>query len=415
MPEKLEENVRRVGYTKPTPIQQHAIPVVTQGRDLMACAQTGSGKTAAFLLPILAHFLSGEESFLTSELATIQSPNAIVVAPTRELAVQICNEAKKFACGTTAKACVVYGGVSVQYQLDTIRKGCDVLIGTPGRLLDFIGKRAINLDRVKYVVFDEADRMLDLGFEPDMRKLMASKGLPDKGDRQTLMFSATFPKEIQQMATDFLTDTYVFVTVGIVGGANPDVQQNVVEVKERGAKSDMLLEVVNTHKESNSVDEAGNFIKKTLVFVQTKRMADLLGALLCLDGYPSTTMHGDRDQRQREEALRRFKSGQCPVLIATAVAGRGLDIKGVDHVINYDLPTEIEDYVHRIGRTGRVGNTGVATSFFDPEEDGELVDKLVKVLAEANQTVPEFLSGGRSDLGGQQQTDTNAVEDGGWD
>jgi len=410
--EHLLGNIKKSGYLKPTPIQKTAIPCIMANRDLMGCAQTGSGKTAAFLVPIIHKILedgadphSGEEP---------QKPEAIVVAPTRELAIQIKEEARKFSSGTVIKPVVAYGGTSVGFQLSNLFKGCNILIATPGRLLDFVEKGKVSFANVKYLVLDEADRMLDMGFLPDITKIACHESMPKKGERKTLMFSATFPDTVQHMALDFLQD-YLFLTIGIVGGASKDVTQTVFEV-EKFSKREKLLELLK---------EVGT--EKTLVFVETKRNADFLASALSSEGFPTTSIHGDRLQRERETALSDFKNGTCPVLVATAVAARGLDIKGVAHVVNYDMPKDIDEYVHRIGRTGRVGNTGKATTFFDPGNDSGVAGDLTKILSDAGQEVPDFLgsdmSGGDFTSGGgafggsdirkgQEQVQTNG--DDGW-
>jgi probable ATP-dependent RNA helicase DDX4 len=254
----------------------------------------------------------------------------------------------------------------------------DILVATPGRLLDHVSQNTVDLSSLEILVLDEADRMLDMGFEGDVRKMVEQMGMPGKTERQTLMFSATFPEEIQRLARDFLNN-YLFVTVGRVGGANMDIDQNVYEVDQFG-KRDKLVSILN---------ETGQ--DRTLVFVEQKRNADFLASYLSQSEFPTTSIHGDRLQREREEALRDFKRGRAPILVATSVAARGLDIPNVMHVINYDLPSSIEEYVHRIGRTARCGNTGKATSFFDPQNDGPLARSLVKVLQDAQQEVPRFL------------------------
>ncbi|XP_034152910.1 probable ATP-dependent RNA helicase DDX4 isoform X3 [Esox lucius] len=375
--ESLNRNVSKSGYKKPTPVQKHGIPIISAGRDLMACAQTGSGKTAAFLLPILQRLMA--DGVAASQFSEVQEPEVIVVAPTRELINQIYMEARKFAHGTCVRPVVVYGGISTGYTIREVLKGCNVLCGTPGRLLDIIGRGKIGLSKVRYLVLDEADRMLDMGFEPDMRKLVSSPGMPPKEDRQTLMFSATYPEDIQRLAADFLKTDYLFLAVGVVGGACSDVEQVVVQVT-KFSKRDQLLEVLKT-----------TGTERTMVFVETKRQADFIATFLCQEKVPTTSIHGDREQREREQALGDFRSGKCPVLVATSVAARGLDIKDVQHVVNFDLPNNIDEYVHRIGRTGRCGNTGKAVCFFDPEADGNLARSLVKVLSGAQQEVPKWL------------------------
>uniref|UniRef100_A0A3P9KXK9 RNA helicase n=1 Tax=Oryzias latipes TaxID=8090 RepID=A0A3P9KXK9_ORYLA len=375
--ESLKNNISRSGYVKPTPVQKYGLPIISAGRDLMACAQTGSGKTAAFLLPILQQLMA--DGVAASRFSEIQEPEAVIVAPTRELINQIYQEARKFSFGTCVRPVVVYGGVNTGYQMREIEKGCNVLCGTPGRLLDMIGRGKVGLSKVRHLVLDEADRMLDMGFEPDMRRLVGSPGMPSKEERQTLMFSATFPEDIQRLAADFLKVEYLFVAVGVVGGACTDVEQTFLQVTKFN-KREQLLDLLRT---------IGS--ERTMVFVETKRQADFIAAFLCQEKVPTTSIHGDREQREREKALADFRSGKCPVLVATSVASRGLDIPDVQHVVNFDLPNTIDDYVHRIGRTGRCGNTGRAVSFYDPDVDSQLARSLVGILAKAQQEVPSWL------------------------
>ncbi|XP_051766728.1 probable ATP-dependent RNA helicase DDX4 isoform X5 [Ctenopharyngodon idella] len=375
--ESLSKNVTKSGYVKPTPVQKYGIPIISAGRDLMACAQTGSGKTAAFLLPILQRFMT--DGVAASKFSEVQEPEAIIVAPTRELINQIYLEARKFAYGTCVRPVVVYGGINTGYTIREVLKGCNVLCGTPGRLLDIIGRGKVGLSKLRYLILDEADRMLDMGFEPDMRKLVGSPGMPAKEDRQTLMFSATFPEEIQRLAAEFLKVDYLFLAVGVVGGACSDVEQTIIQV-DQYSKREQLLELLKT-----------TGTERTMVFVETKRSADFIATFLCQEKISTTSIHGDREQREREKALSDFRTGQCPVLVATSVAARGLDIEHVQHVVNFDLPNNIDEYVHRIGRTGRCGNIGRAVSFFNPESDTPLARSLVKVLSGAQQTVPKWL------------------------
>uniref|UniRef100_A0A665UIJ1 RNA helicase n=1 Tax=Echeneis naucrates TaxID=173247 RepID=A0A665UIJ1_ECHNA len=343
----------------------------------MACAQTGSGKTAAFLLPILQRLMA--DGVAASQFSELQEPEVIIVAPTRELINQIYLEARKFAFGTCVRPVVVYGGVSTGYQIRDICRGCNVLCGTPGRLLDVIGRGKVGLSKLRYLVLDEADRMLDMGFEPDMRRLVGSPGMPAKENRQTLMFSATFPEDIQRMAADFLKSNYLFLAVGVVGGACTDVEQKFIQVS-KFSKREQLLDLLKM-----------TGTERTMVFVETKRMADFIATFLCQEQVPTTSIHGDREQREREMALSDFRSGKCSVLVATSVAARGLDIPDVQHVVNFDLPNNIDEYVHRIGRTGRCGNVGRAVSFYDPDADGQLAQSLVTILSKAQQEVPSWL------------------------
>ncbi|XP_046403350.1 ATP-dependent RNA helicase vasa-like [Ischnura elegans] len=382
----LVENIERCHYSKPTPVQKNAIPIIMGGRDLMACAQTGSGKTAAFLLPIIHNILEnptgddGDDGGYNSSV----KPLAVIVSPTRELAIQIFNESRKFAHSSVIRSCVVYGGTSTVHQMGQVRKGCHVLVATPGRLQDMVDKGVIAFNSVRFFVLDEADRMLDMGFMPAVEKLLEHSTMVETGRRQTLMFSATFPEEIQKLAGKFLHD-YIFLAVGIVGGACSDVEQRIYEV----TKFEKRKKLVSLLQESADLE-------RTLVFVEQKRLADFIAAFLSEQQFPTTSIHGDRLQSQREGALADFKRGTMPILVATAVAARGLDIKDVAHVVNFDLPKSIDEYVHRIGRTGRVGNRGKATSFYDPDQDGALAKDLVKILKQANQDIPPFLESAAS-------------------
>jgi len=270
-------------------------------------------------------------------------------------------------------------------QRSNLNRGCNILVATPGRLLDFVERGYVSFKQVQFLILDEADRMLDMGFMPDIRRCVDNPSMPPKNQRQTLMFSATFPPEVQRSASDFL-HSYLFLQVGLVGGACTDVKQTFHQAS-KFEKRDQLLKILQ--------DPTRNPRERTLVFVKTKRNADFLATYLSEEGFPTTSIHGDRLQREREEALDEFKQGRMPILVATAVAARGLDIKDVMHVVNYDMPDEVEEYVHRIGRTGRVGNTGRATSFFDSRDDGAVARPLVKVLTEAGQMVPDWLGSGR--------------------
>jgi len=384
----LLENVTKSGYGVPTPVQKNAIPIIMAGRDLMACAQTGSGKTAAFLLPIIHKLISTQADAGVGSSAA--SPQALVVTPTRELALQIYNEARKFAQGSMVKPVVAYGGTSTGYQARKLAEGCNILVATPGRLLDYVEKGKVSFKNLQFLVLDEADRMLDMGFMPEIQKCVDDPNMPEKGTRQTLMFSATFPDDIQVAAQDFLND-YLFLTVGIVGGACSDVQQEFHEVAKFD-KREKLGELMQ--------DPARDPKERTLIFVQTKKNADFLASHLSQEGLPTTSIHGDRLQREREEALYDFRVGSKPILVATAVAARGLDIPGVAHVINYDMPDDVDEYVHRIGRTGRVGNIGKATSFYDTETDTDVAEPLVKMLAAAGIAVPDWLGEAGASSGG---------------
>ncbi|KAM3963269.1 LOW QUALITY PROTEIN: vasa-like [Aphomia sociella] len=371
------DNILKSGYKKPTPIQKHALPIIMSGRDLMGCAQTGSGKTAAFLLPIINTLLQDVRELIVGPNGCAQ-PQVIIVSPTRELTLQIFNEARKFSYGSILKIAVAYGGTAVRHQGDSIAKGCHILVATPGRLHDFVDRSRVSFDSIRFVVLDEADRMLDMGFMPSVEKMMEHTTMVSVESRQTLMFSATFPEDIQHLAGRFLNN-YLFVAVGIVGGASTDVEQIFHQVSK--------YEKQNTLKKL--IEE--NDRRRILVFVETKRNADFIAAMLSEQQMLTSSIHGDRLQREREEALHNFKSGHHFILVATAVAARGLDIKNVDIVVNYDLPKSIDEYVHRIGRTGRVGNRGKAVSFYDADQNSALAADLGKILRQADQEVPDFL------------------------
>ncbi|XP_044442948.1 DEAD-box ATP-dependent RNA helicase 52A isoform X1 [Triticum aestivum] len=397
--EAVLRNVARCGYDNPTPVQRYSIPIVLSGRDLMACAQTGSGKTAAFCLPVVSGLVSAAEGGQGGEVGRgdrdaydydyrrVARPLALVLAPTRELAAQINEEAKKFAHKTGLKVKVAYGGTSmVQQQLRDIEKGADILVATPGRLVDMIERGKISLEAIKYLIMDEADRMLDMGFEPQIRKIVDGMGMPRKSVRQTMLFSATFPPEIQRLASDFLSK-YIFITVGRVGSSTDLITQQV-EFVTHDEKRTYLIDLLQ--KQSFTSSDGKPQQPLTLVFVETKREADSLRYWLYNKGFPATAIHGDRTQEERESALRSFKSGLTPVMVATDVVARGLDVPNVAHVINYDLPKSIEDYVHRIGRTGRAGNAGSATAFFT-ESNHPIAKGLLELMTEAKQNVPTWL------------------------
>ena len=400
----LLENIASARYNTPTPVQKYSVPIVAAGRDLMACAQvcpvprffssffitqsrphqTGSGKTAGFLFPILsASFSQGPRPPLANPPSQPYKsrkayPTALILAPTRELVSQIHDEARKFAYRSWVRPAVVYGGADITTQLRSIESGCDLLSATPGRLVDLIERGRISLGNIRYLVLDEADRMLDMGFEHQIRRIVQGEDMPGIHERQTLMFSATFPHDIQILAKDFLKD-YVFLSVGRVGSTSENITQKIEYVEDHDKRS-VLLDIL-------AMEPQGGL---TLVFVETKRMADILCDYLIANNYPATSIHGDRTQREREMALQTFRQGRTPIMVATAVAARGLDIPNVTHVINYDLPSDIDDYVHRIGRTGRAGNTGVSTAFFN-RGNRNIIRDLIELLREANQEIPAWL------------------------
>ena len=317
----LLENITKSHYSTPTPIQEHAIPIILAGRDIMGCAQTGSGKTAAFLIPIIQRLLqAGAKASQTVEAATGSCyPEVVVMSPTRELAMQIKDEARKFCVGSALRCLAVYGGTSVRGSAEQLRRGCNILVATPGRLVDFVERGIINFSNVEFLVLDEADRMLDMGFREEIHKIIRNRDMPRRGERKTLMFSATFPNEIQAMAQDFM-ENYIFLSVGQVGGACCDVSQSLLPVSQY-EKREKLLEIIRDNLQKSQPI-------KTLVFVEAKKTADFIAAYLSQSIEScATSIHGDRLQPERERALKDFKTGRNPVLVATAVAARGLDIK----------------------------------------------------------------------------------------
>lgn len=373
----LAENVIRCRYTKPTPVQKYGIPVVVKGRDLMACAQTGSGKTAAYLIPAINYMLTHSAPPPAMRCA---SPTALVMAPTRELSIQIYEEGRKFTFRTGKRCVVVYGGADPRYQINELTRGCDLLVATPGRLWDMFQRRFVRFSHVRFLVLDEADRMLDMGFEPQIRQIVQGpeSDMPRTGERQTLMYSATFAREIQQLAREFLHQ-HSFLQVGRVGSTTENITQDVRWVEDAD-KRDMLYQILSEHDG-----------KLVLVFVEKKRDADYLERYLRQCRVACSSIHGDRVQREREEALAYFKAGVVRVLVATDVASRGLDIPNVSVVVQYDLPSNIDDYVHRIGRTGRAGKTGLAIAFFN-EKNRNIVDDIVPLLRETNQEVSPYIA-----------------------
>ncbi|XP_023739136.1 DEAD-box ATP-dependent RNA helicase 37 [Lactuca sativa] len=381
----LNDNIKnRCKYVKPTPIQRHAIPVALAGRDLMACAQTGSGKTAAFCFPIICGVLKIQSPVPYGRREMVSYPLALILSPTRELCCQIFEEAKKFCHQTGVKVAVAYGGAPIQHQLRSFEKGVDILVATPGRLTDMIERSRVSLKKIKHLALDEADRMLDMGFEPQIRKIVECLDMPPPGQRQTMLFSATFPSEIQRLASDFLSN-YIFLSVGRVGSSTDLIVQKVVFVEDE-EKREYLRNLLHDQKAN------GNLGKNALIviFVETKRAADTLENWLCRIGFPATAIHGDKVQYEREKALRSFKNGMTPILVATDVASRGLDIPCVAHVINFDLPRDIDSYVHRIGRTGRAGKSGLATAFFN-SKNSVIAKSLSDLMKESHQEAPNWL------------------------
>ncbi len=343
------------GYVEATPIQEKAIPLLLEGKDVVGIAQTGTGKTAAFSIPVLQK--------LSENRSNGQGPRALILAPTRELAAQIVEEFKVYGKLLDFTYLAVYGGVGIIPQIKSLKRGVDILIATPGRLLDLINQKKVSLTNVEFLVLDEADRMLDMGFLKDVDKIV--KMVPEK--KQTLFFSATMSKEINELSKRFLDDP---VKIEITPQSTPiDKIEQCVFFVDKEHKDELLLDLIEQQKMSC-----------VLVFVGMKHRANKVAMILSRNGIWTSAIHGNKTQIQREKALRDFKSGKIKVLVATDIAARGIDVQNISHVINYDLPNESENYVHRIGRTARAGNDGVAYSFCSAEDRNYLnqIERIIK-------------------------------------
>lgn len=424
-------NISKVKYTQTTPIQRYSLSAVMNKNDLIAVAQTGSGKTAGYLIPIINHMLASGppqhtfyESAATAEGAAAHTnyyikkiglPVCLILAPTRELAIQIYSDARKFAYRTGIKSVVLYGGSSIKNQMYSLEKGVDIVVATPGRLNDILEKQRLKLFLTSFLVLDEADRMLDMGFSAQIRSILNDYDMPGNDNdlrnlqhggprknfngpgqmnggngnkleyqkycsheikRQTIMFSATFKKEIQVLAKEYLCK-YTYLLVGKVGSTHEYIKQNLVYVSEE-EKGDYLVNLLN--EQSSGL---------TLVFVETKRKANIIERFLNNKRLNAIGIHGDKSQDERERALKLFRRGDKPILVATDVAARGLDVSNIKHVVNFDIPSNIDDYVHRIGRTGRAGNIGIATTFVN-DDNRTIFRELLSLMEECNQTIPPW-------------------------
>uniref|UniRef100_A0A8C4HX04 RNA helicase n=1 Tax=Dicentrarchus labrax TaxID=13489 RepID=A0A8C4HX04_DICLA len=380
-PSYVMDVIGKQNWTEPTPIQSQGWPVALSGKDMVGIAQTGSGKTLAYLLPAIVHIQ--HQPFLEHG----DGPICLVLAPTRELAQQVQQVAAEYGRASRLKTTCIYGGAPKGPQIRDLERGVEICIATPGRLIDFLECGKTNLRRCTYLVLDEADRMLDMGFEPQIRKIVEQI----RPDRQTLMWSATWPKEVRQLAEDFLKD-YVQINIGALQlSANHNILQivDVCNDMEKEDKLIRLLEEIMSEKEN-----------KTIIFVETKRRCDELTRRMRRDGWPAMGIHGDKSQQERDWVLNEFRYGKAPILIATDVASRGLDVEDVKFVINYDYPNSSEDYIHRIGRTARSQKTGTAYTFFTPNNMKQASD-LISVLREANQAINPKLIQMAEDRGGK--------------
>jgi ATP-dependent RNA helicase DDX5/DBP2 len=402
-PDYVLEEVKKAGFTEPTPIQSQGWPMAMKGRDLIGIAETGSGKTLSYLLPAIVHVNA------QPMLAHGDGPIVLVLAPTRELAVQIQQEASKFGSSSKIKTTCIYGGVPKGPQVRDLQKGVEIVIATPGRLIDMMESNNTNLRRVTYLVLDEADRMLDMGFDPQIRKIVSHvrlltpvfviymcmlvalsitflfKPVQIRPDRQTLYWSATWPKEVEQLSKKFLYNPYKVIIGSSDLKANRAIRQ-IVDVISESQKYNKLVKLLEDIMDGSRI----------LVFLDTKKGCDQITRQLRMDGWPALSIHGDKSQAERDWVLSEFRSGKSPIMTATDVAARGLDVKDVKYVINYDFPGSLEDYVHRIGRTGRAGAKGTAYTFFTVA-NARFAKELTNILQEAGQKVsPELASMGRS-------------------
>ncbi|KAK5163367.1 uncharacterized protein LTR77_010740 [Saxophila tyrrhenica] len=409
-------NIKLAQYDQPTAIQCYTIPIINQKHDVLAVAQTGkpfldppsvdvyitappgigSGKTAAYMIPIISNLMGKAKKLAASRPDTTSSrfdprtmgvraePLVVIVVPTRELAMQIFDEARRMCYRSMLRPCVTYGGLPMGVTRDQLAGGCDVLIATPGRLCDLMDKpHILTMSRVKYTVIDEADEMLDQDWAEELEKIMGGGDTNDDADHVFIMTSATFPKGIRKLANEYLNEDFYRVRVGAKGQtAHKNIRQNIIWVdpqSKRDAVFDLLFEAEPT---------------RTMIFCNSKGAVDELDDFLWNRGLPTTSIHADRNQLEREDAMRAFRTGKAPILIATGVSARGWDVKGCGHVINYDLPSGmyggITEYIHRIGRTARIGNQGLATSFYNDRNE-DIGEELVKVLIDCDCEVPEFL------------------------
>ena len=383
IPKQLWENICKLQFQYLTPIQKEVIPFMQNGKDVVACAETGSGKTIAYLFPLIGNmlvkgtpknpFLNNDENKL-NENNILCYPLSLILVPTRELAIQIDKESKKMCFKTGIRSVCVYGGIDKKKQILELKKGCDILIGTPGRLIDLLKDNYISLKMISSLILDEGDRMLDMGFKPQLDEII-NKNMPDKFHRQNLLFSATFANEVQDIAKNYLKDFY-FIQPKIQ--SPKQIEQEFLYL-EKSNKNNMLIKLIKKN------------LGKYLIFVSTRKGVDELGDFLYNSQFNVSCIHGEKNQIQRKYAIENFTNGKTLILVATDVAGRGLDFTKVDVVINYDMTTNIEDYIHRIGRTGRIGQKGKAITFID-YSDTPIFRKLVKYLESQSQLIPSWLS-----------------------
>ena len=379
-PEYLVAELDASGFKAPTPIQSQAWPIAMSGYDLIGLASTGSGKTLGFALPAMVHIMAQDY------LQAGDGPIALVLAPTRELALQIKAECDKFGASSQVKNTCIYGGVPKGPQLRDLQQGVEIAIATPGRLLDFLDAGQTNLRRTTYLVLDEADRMLDLGLEPQLARVVAQV----RPDRQTLMWSATWPPEVEKLAANFLRrPLMVQVNAAATLSANAAIEQHF-EVCPENERHGRFLQLLRQCHSAEPAAEGGQRAARAIVFCASKRGCESLRTDLRRRGYACESLHGDKSQQERDWALQQFRSGQAPLLLATDVASRGLDVKDVRSVINYDAPGQVEDYVHRIGRAGRAGASGASYTLITPA-DAPFAAGVTAMLRKNGQPIPRAL------------------------
>ncbi|KAJ1462412.1 P-loop containing nucleoside triphosphate hydrolase protein [Pelagophyceae sp. CCMP2097] len=400
----------RLRFTRPTPIQSHAVPLALSGQDVLASAQTGSGKTMAFLVPLVAAVLAAKRDYLAEDDAQRRqrtgpgrspvAPSALILAPTRELAIQIDLEVQKLTFGEPVPGAsadlqhvrrwsvAIYGGASARPQLEALAGGAEIMVATPGRLADFTARNLVSLRNCRFVVLDEADRMLDMGFESELKLILQNHDLPPIEERQTLMFSATFPKTVQEVALKYLRTDAARLEVGTEGAPNKLVAQ--------------ALQRVLASEPKNAMNKRGRFIflvpvlvegERTIVFFNKKHQVTWAAGELTKLGWNCVAIHGDRSQAQREESLQDFRDGRVDLLLATDAVSRGIDVEDVMHVVQFDLPSstrKFHEYVHRVGRTGRDGTAGRATALYDPDCDAELWHDLKRAYDQVDQKLPRW-------------------------
>ncbi|KAK0802801.1 hypothetical protein LTR59_004903 [Friedmanniomyces endolithicus] len=410
-------NVELCGYDDVTPIQSYAIPAILKGHDLVAIAETGSGKTAAYMIPTLSRLMGKAKKLCAPKPNTSDpmynprrdrvkaEPLVVIVVPTRELAMQIFDEARRMCYRSMLRPVAAYGGRPMGDTCDDLQAGCDILIATPGRLCGLMDKpHVLTMSRVKFTIIDEADEMLNQDWDEELKKIMAGGDSNEDADHQYLMFSATFPKGARKMAREYMSPDFYRIRVGgRAGQAHKNIRQEILHV-DGDRKKEAVYDLLMASKPG-----------RTLIFCNAKPAVDLMDDFLYNRGLPTTSIHSDRSQLEREDALRCFRTGKCPILIATGLSARGWDIKGIEHVIQVDLPSTmyggIHEYTHRIGRTGRIGHQGFATSFYNDRNE-DLAQDLVNLLIESQCEVPDFLAHLKPEEGAKIDFDDDSDEEG---